>query len=146
MALRYIIAAKKAPIPTDHHVGARVRMRRKMLAIGQQKLADALGITYQQVQKYEKGATRIAAGRLQQISHILQVPVGFFFEGAPKALAPHGSNRSVLSTAQIDDFVSDSNGLKLIDAFMRIDNAALRRSIVVLMQKIAGDHHRHAGR
>jgi DNA-binding XRE family transcriptional regulator len=63
MALRYIIAAKKAPIPTDHHVGARVRMRRKMLAIGQQKLADALGITYQQVQKYEKGATRIAAGR-----------------------------------------------------------------------------------
>jgi DNA-binding XRE family transcriptional regulator len=57
MALRYIIAAKKAPIPTDYHVGARVRMRRKMLAIGQQKLADALGITYQQVQKYEKGAT-----------------------------------------------------------------------------------------
>jgi len=146
MALRYVIAAKKAPIPTDHHVGARVRMRRRMLAMSQQKLADGLGLTFQQVQKYEKGATRIGAGRLQQISHILQVPIAFFFEGAPKASAPHGSNRSVLSMAQIDDFVSNSSGLKLIEAFMRIDDAALRRSIVMLVQKIAGDHERRAGR
>jgi transcriptional regulator with XRE-family HTH domain len=112
---------------------------RALLAMSQQKLADALGITFQQVQKYEKGATRIAAGRLQQISHILQVPVGFFFKGAPKALAPRGSNRSVLSMAEIDDFVSDSNGLKLIEAFMRIDNAAVRRRILMLVQEIAGD-------
>ena len=146
MAPRYTIATKKGPNPVDKHVGGRVRMRRKMLAMSQTQLADALGLTFQQVQKYEKGTNRMGASRLQQMSHILQVPVGFFFEGAPKALAPHGSNRSVLSTAQIDDFVSDSNGLKLIEAFMRIDNAALRRSIVVLMQKIAGDHHRHAGR
>jgi hypothetical protein len=76
---------------------------------------------------------------LQQISHILQVPVAFFFEGAPNASAPHGSNGSALSMTQIDDFVSDSNGLRLIEAFMRIDNAALRRSIVMLVQEIAGD-------
>jgi transcriptional regulator with XRE-family HTH domain len=114
-------------------------MRRKELAMSQEQLAEALGITYQQVQKCEKGANRIGASRLQQISHILHVPVAFFFEGAPNASAPHGSNGSALSMAQIDDFVSDSDGLRLIGAFMRIDNADLRRRIVMLVQEIAGD-------
>jgi transcriptional regulator with XRE-family HTH domain len=135
----YTIAAKKAPNPTDKHVGRRVRMRRKMLAMSQEKLADALGLTFQQVQKYENGTNRIGASRLQQISHILQVPVAFFFEGAPNASAPQDSNESALSVAQIDDFISDSNGLRLIGAFMRIDNAAVRRRILMLVQEIAGD-------
>jgi transcriptional regulator with XRE-family HTH domain len=134
-----ITAAKKAPNPTDRHIGSRVRMRRKMLAMSQTQLADALGITYQQVQKNESGTNRIGASRLQQISHILQVPVAFFFEGAPNASAPHGSHGSALSIAQIDNFVSDSNGLRLIGAFMRIDNVDLRRRIVMLVQEIAGD-------
>jgi transcriptional regulator with XRE-family HTH domain len=103
-----------------------------MLAMSQTQLADALGITYQQVQKNESGANRVAASRLQQISHILQVPVAFFFEGAPKASAPHGSHGSAL-IAQIDDFVASSDGLRLIGAFMRIDNADLRRRIVMLV-------------
>ena len=81
----------------------------------------------------------MAASRLQQIAHILQVPVAFFFEGAPNASAPRGSHERALSIAQIDDFVSDSNGLRLIGAFMRIDNADLRRKIVMLVQEIAGD-------
>jgi transcriptional regulator with XRE-family HTH domain len=139
VALRDTIAAKKVPSPTDKHVGARVRMRRKMLAMSQEQLAEALGITYQQVQKNENGTNRIGASRLQQISHILQVPVEFFFESAPYASAPHGSDASALSVAQIDDFISDSNGLRLIGAFMRIDNAALRRRVVMLVQEIAGD-------
>jgi transcriptional regulator with XRE-family HTH domain len=139
MAPRHTIATKKAPNPTDKHVGSRVRMRRKMLAMSQTKLGDALGLTFQQVQKYEKGTNRIGASRLQQISHILQVPVAFFFEGAPNASAPHGSHGSALSVAQIDDFISDSNGLRLIGAFMRIDNVAVRRRIVMLVQEIAGD-------
>jgi transcriptional regulator with XRE-family HTH domain len=138
MALRYTIAAKK-PKPTDKHVGSRVRMRRLMLAMSQEKLGAALGLTFQQVQKYESGANRIGASRLQQMSHVLQVPVAFFFEGAPNASAPDGSNGSALSMAQIDDFVSDSDGLRLIGAFMRIDNAAVRRRIVMLVQEIAGD-------
>ena len=75
--------AKKAPNPIDKHVGSRVRMRRMMLSMSQEKLGDALGLTFQQVQKYEKGTNRIGASRLQQISNILQVPVAFFFEGAP---------------------------------------------------------------
>jgi transcriptional regulator with XRE-family HTH domain len=128
----------KAPNPIDQHVGSRVRMRRLMLAMSQEKLSFALGLTFQQVQKYEKGMNRIGASRLQQISHILQVPVAFFFEGAPNALAPQGSG-SALSMAEIDDFISDSEGLRLITAFMRIDSAALRRRIVMLVQEIAGD-------
>ena len=133
------MAAKKAPNPIDKHVGSRVRMRRKMVAMSQEELGAALGLTFQQVQKYENGTNRIGASRLQQISHILQVPVEFFFEGAPNASAPHDSNGSALSVAQIDDFISDSNGLRLIRAFMRIDNAALRRKIVMLVQEIAGE-------
>ena len=73
--------------PIDKHVGSRLRMRRLMLEMSQSKLADALGLTFQQVQKYEKGANRIGASRLQHISQILQVPVPFFFEGAPAATA-----------------------------------------------------------
>ena len=83
-----------------------------------------------------KAPTASGASRLQQISHILQVPVAFFFEGLP-TLAPHDSSGSALSEAQIDDFISDSDGLRLIGAFMRIDNAALRRRMLV--QEIAGD-------
>jgi len=138
MAVRLQLPRKKAPSPTDQHVGARVRMRRKELAMSQEQLAEALGITYQQVQKCEKGANRIGASRLQQISQIFQVPVAFFFEGLP-TLAPHDSSGSALSEAQIDDFISNSDGLRLIGAFMRIDNAALRRTIVMLVQEIAGD-------
>src|SRR3954466_6269775 len=74
---------KKVPNPVDKHVGSRVRMRRMMLGMSQEKLGDSLGLTFQQVQKYEKGTNRIGASRLQQISIILQVPVGFLFEGAP---------------------------------------------------------------
>ena len=81
--------AKKTPNPTDKHVGSRVRMRRMMLNMSQEKLGDALGLTFQQVQKYEKGTNRIGASRLQQISNILQVPVSFFFEGGP-----HGGGKA----------------------------------------------------
>jgi len=139
MVPRDTIPTKKAPNPIDKHVGRRVRMRRKMLAMSQEKLAAALGLTFQQVQKYENGTNRMGASRLRQMSDILQVPVEFFFEGAPTASAPHGSNRSALSMADIDDFVSNSDGLRLIGAFLRIDNAALRRRIVMLVQEIAGD-------
>jgi transcriptional regulator with XRE-family HTH domain len=130
-------AAKKVLDPVDRHIGARVRMRRKMLAMSQSELADALGITYQQVQKNERGFNRIGASRLQQISHILQVPVAFFFEDAPNASAPQGLHGSELSITLIDDFVSDPNGLRLIGAFMRIADADLRRRIVMLVQEIA---------
>src|SRR3979490_3557236 len=88
---RRIIMVKKAPNPIGRHGGSRVRMRRMMLSMSQEKLGDALGLTFQQVQKYEKGTNRIGASRLQQISNILQVPVAFLFDGAPDT---PGSTRS----------------------------------------------------
>src|SRR5438034_8794140 len=111
--------AKKAPNPIDKHVGSRVRMRRMMLAMSQERLGDALGLTFQQVQKYEKGANRIGASRLQQISHILQVPVSFFFDGAPSVPghhAPPGMSEAP-SPAYVSDFLSTSDGLALTKAF-----------------------------
>jgi transcriptional regulator with XRE-family HTH domain len=139
MAVRSPLPRKKAPSPVDQHVGRRLRMRRLMLAMSQEKLAAALGLTFQQVQKYESGANRMGASRLQQISQILQVPVAFFFEGAPNALALHDFSGNALSVADIDEFISNSDGLRLIGAFTRIDDAALRRRIVMLVQEIAGD-------
>jgi transcriptional regulator with XRE-family HTH domain len=129
---------KKAPNPVDKHVGSRVRMRRKMLAMSQGKLGKALGLTFQQVQKYEKGANRIGGSRLQQISQILQVPVAFFFEDAPGASAISKSDESALSLAHVDDFVSSSDGLRLIAAFTRIKSTTLRRRITSLVQEMAG--------
>ncbi|HKD24968.1 MAG TPA: helix-turn-helix transcriptional regulator [Xanthobacteraceae bacterium] len=131
---------KKAPNPIDKHVGSRVRMRRMMLGMSQEKLGDALALTFQQVQKYEKGTNRIGASRLQQISQILQVPVAFFFEGAPllpEGAAPEGLQEAP-SPAYVSDFLATSDGLSLTKAFMRIPDAKLRRRIVDLVQQIAG--------
>jgi transcriptional regulator with XRE-family HTH domain len=130
--------AKKAPNPTDKHVGARVRMRRMMLSMSQEKLGDALGLTFQQVQKYEKGANRIGASRLQQIAAILQVPVAFFFEGAPAAPGHHGGLSEAPSPAYVSDFLATSDGLALTKAFVAIKDAKLRRRIVDLVEHIAG--------
>ena len=135
--------AKKAPNPTDKHVGARVRMRRMMLGMSQEKLGDALGLTFQQVQKYEKGANRIGASRLQQISQILQVPVAFFFEGAPNSIAQVVDGMSEApSPAYVSDFLATSDGLALTKAFMRIKDAKLRRRIVDLVEQMVVDHER----
>ena len=132
--------AKKAPNPIDRHVGSRVRMRRMMLAMSQEKLGDALGLTFQQVQKYEKGTNRIGASRLQQISSILQIPVAFFFEGAPDLTNGRASGtREAPSPAYVSDFLATSDGLALTKAFMRITDAKLRRRIVDLVEQIAGD-------
>jgi transcriptional regulator with XRE-family HTH domain len=113
-------------------------MRRMMLSMSQEKLGDALGLTFQQVQKYEKGTNRIGASRLQQISNILQVPVAFFFEGAP-TLEPYGDGfKEAPSPSFVSDFLATSEGLALTKAFMRIKENKLRRRIVDLVEEIAG--------
>jgi transcriptional regulator with XRE-family HTH domain len=131
--------AKKAPNPIDKHVGSRVRMRRMMLGMSQEKLGDALGLTFQQVQKYEKGTNRIGASRLSQISHILQVPVSFFFEGAPNVPGRSSGMGEAPSPAYVSDFLATSDGLALTKAFMRIKNGKLKRRIVDLVEQIAGE-------
>ena len=132
---------KNLPNPIDKHVGSRVRMRRMMVGMSQTKLGDALGITFQQVQKYEKGTNRIGASRLQHISHILQVPVPFFFEGAPSFV---GIRREgpVPAPDYVTDFLATADGLALTKAFMLIKKGKLKRCIVDLVEQIAGEDDR----
>ena len=134
--------AMKVPNPIDKHVGSRVRMRRMMLGMSQEKLGDALDLTFQQVQKYEKGTNRIGASRLQHISHILQVPVSFFFEGAPNVTGHLKSTGDAPSPAYVFEFLATTDGLALTKAFMRLKDAKLRRRIVDLVKEIAGDGER----
>ena len=127
----------KAPNPVDRHVGSRVRMRRIMLGMSQEKLGEGLGLTFQQIQKYEKGTNRIGASRIQQISAILQVPVSFLFEGAPGAIDPE-SFSGPASPVYVADFLATTEGLALIRAFTNVSDIKLRRAIVDLVQQIGG--------
>jgi transcriptional regulator with XRE-family HTH domain len=124
---------QQSSILIDQQVGSRVRMRRLMLKLSQTDLADGLGLSFQQVQKYEKGMNRIGAGRLQQIAHILQVPVTFLFETAsphPPTITPDQS------LTNLNDFMATRDGLTLAKAFMRIGDTKLRRRIVDLVEEI----------
>jgi transcriptional regulator with XRE-family HTH domain len=129
---------KKSPNPTDKHVGSRVRMRRMMLGMSQEKLGDALGLTFQQVQKYEKGTNRIGASRLQHIARIVDIPVAFFFEGAPEIPGQTTGKNETPSPAYVSDFLASSDGLALTKAFTLISEGKLRRRIVDLVEEIAG--------
>jgi transcriptional regulator with XRE-family HTH domain len=126
----------KFPDPTDKYVGSRVRMRRLMLHMSQERLAGQLGLTFQQVQKYEKGTNRISASRLQEISVILEVPVPFFFEGAPGSNGPTRRRDDGPSLAYITDFLGNADGHALVKAFLKIKDATVRRSIVRMVEAI----------
>ena len=133
---------QKSPNPTDKHVGGRVRMRRMMLGMSQTELGTNIGLTFQQVQKYEKGTNRIGAGRLQQIARILKVPVGFFFEGSPREGGAASETDQAPLPSYVNDFLATSDGLALTKAFMQIKDANLRRRIVSLVQDITDNHDR----
>lgn len=131
---------KKKPNPTDVHVGGRIRLRRNMLGMSQEKLGEALGITFQQIQKYEKGTNRVGASRLQAIASIMNVPVAFFFDDLPgqeggehKGLAEDSSANFVV------DFLSSAEGLQLNRAFARISNPKVRRKVIELAKVLADD-------
>ena len=127
----------KAPNPVDKYVGSRVRMRRIMLGMSQEKLGEALGLTFQQIQKYEKGTNRVGASRIQQIAEVLQVPVSFLFEGGPTSRPGNEGFGEEASPAYVSDFLATSEGLALTRAFTRITESKLRRSIVDLVEQIA---------
>ncbi len=135
-----MVENKKKPNPIDIHVGSRVRLRRNMLGMSQEKLGESLGITFQQIQKYEKGTNRVGASRLQAISTILSVPVSFFFEDAPGHEA--GGNRGLAedsSTTYVVDFLNSAEGLQLNRAFVKIADARVRRKVVDLVKALAAD-------
>jgi transcriptional regulator with XRE-family HTH domain len=125
---------KKSTHPIDRHVGARIRMQRMVRGMSQTKLGNAVGVTFQQVQKYEKGANRVSASRLQRIANVLKVQPDFFFEGASaKAVGNSGSR----DRAIINDFISSRDGIALSKAFTKIRETKTRRSIVALVEQIA---------
>jgi transcriptional regulator with XRE-family HTH domain len=129
--------------PIDKHVGTRVRMRRLMLDLTQMRLAEGLGLTFQQVQKYEKGTNRVSASRLHQLSHILRVPVSFFFEGAPRELhLPELVEGGPATPSDVVDFLSTFDGVALVRAYTRIEHPKVRRAIVALVEQIVSEPER----
>jgi transcriptional regulator with XRE-family HTH domain len=134
------------PDATDRHVGKRVRMRRLMIKMSQQRLAAQLGLTFQQVQKYEKGVNRLSAGRLREMSGALGVPVQFFFDGLPELKGVPVKSRHEPSQAFVDDFLSSTDGLALAAAFVRVKNPKLRRRLVQLVKEFSDSAIKEKGR
>lgn len=132
----------RKPNPIDAHVGTRVRLRRMLLGMSQEKLGEHLGLTFQQVQKYEKGVNRIGASRLFDLSRVLGVPVQFFYDEAPAdlvdaAVAPGFSERPTES--YVIEFLSTREGLELNKAFVKIADPRVRRSVVELVRSLGGE-------
>jgi len=131
----------RRPNPIDVHVGSRVRFRRMLLGMSQEKLGEKLGLTFQQIQKYEKGINRIGASRLFDLAQVLGVPVQFFYEEAPATeprFAVDGFAEKPAENA-IVEFLRSRDGLELNKAFVRISDAKARRAIVDLVRSLAND-------
>ena len=135
-------SGKGGPHPIDVHVGARVRMRRTLLGMSQKKLGRAVGVTFQQIQKYERGVSRIGAGRLFNLSRILDVPVSFFFEGLPASLSGVKARRARgLAEAPTSRFehdpMSKRETLGLVGAYYRVTDRRVRKHILDLIKSLA---------
>jgi len=126
---------KKQANPIDIQVGNRVRIRRMLIGMSQERLGDLLGLTFQQVQKYEKGVNRIGAGRLFEMARILNVPVDFFYEGVNSAPRPGGDAEG--GGAPVMEFISSGEGLQLSLAFMKIKDAKVRKRVLDLVKSLA---------
>lgn len=140
---------KKKANPVDAHVGYRVRLRRMLIGMSQERLGDLLGLTFQQVQKYERGINRIGAGRLYEVAEILGVPISFFYEGMDGIQVPaeHGSNgtngtngtNGSEKPSAVMDFLSSNEGIQLSTAYMGIKDVKVRRKILDLVRSISAD-------
>ena len=128
------VVPKKQASPIDAQVGNRVRIRRMLIGMSQEKLGDLLGLTFQQVQKYEKGVNRVGAGRLYEISRILGVPIEFFYEGVAGAQA---GELAETQSAPVMEFVSSGEGLQLSLAFMKIKDPKVRKRMLDLVKSLA---------
>lgn len=134
------------PSPVDIHVGARIRLRRTLLGLSQERLGDALGLTFQQVQKYERGLNRVGASRLFDLSRILDVPISFFYDNMPDqegyTSSPASAQRQVTGFAEAqagfgsDEKVNSRETLELIRAYYRITDTAIRKRVFDLMKSM----------
>jgi len=131
------------PNPVDIHVGSRVRLRRTMLGMSQEKLGDAIGLTFQQVQKYERGANRIGASRLFELSRVLDVPVSFFFDDMPADSASRIVRGQLAEEAESFDLdpMAKRETLELVRAYYRIDDPGVRKKVFELSKALARAAH-----
>jgi transcriptional regulator with XRE-family HTH domain len=121
----------------DQYVGNRIRVQRQILKMSQQAIGKKLDITFQQVQKYEKGSNRVSVGRLHQICEVLKVPLSFMFEGGPAGSFDSMEAKKAPTADFINDFLATREGIELVKAFKRIQDAELRRRIVKLVTAMA---------
>ena len=131
------------PSPIDVHVGSRIRLRRTLMGMSQERLGEALGLTFQQVQKYERGVNRVGASRLFDLARVLDVPISFFFDDMPDSLTSSygvaSSRRSGVSEAQDpfgDDTLSRRETLELVRAYYRITDPAVRKRVFELIKSM----------
>ena len=127
----------RSPNPIDVHVGLQVRLRRKELKISQERLAETLGLTFQQVQKYERGANRISASKLYEIARTLRVPIGWFFEGLGDPSAGRGEATESVGQGYAHDFLMTQEGADLANLFPKIHQRRVRRRLVDLIRSLA---------
>ncbi|GBE42494.1 helix-turn-helix protein [bacterium BMS3Bbin10] len=133
-------AGKKSPNPIDVHVGSRVRLRRMLVGLSQEKLGRSMGLTFQQIQKYEKGLNRIGASRLYKLSQILNVPVGFFYEGMNQVEGSASPGMAEENTeAFLYEFLNTRDGLELNRAFVKVSDASIRKSVIDLVRSLGRD-------
>lgn len=129
------------PSPIDVHVGTRIRLRRTLLGMSQEKLGEALGLTFQQVQKYERGVNRVGASRLFDLSRVLDVPISFFFDDLPDSLSGFGGKRSTGMADSQDGFEEENMNrretLELVRAYYRISDPSIRKKVFELIKSMA---------
>ena len=128
--------ATLGPNPVDRHVGLRIRMRRKELGISQERLAESIGLTFQQVQKYERAANRVSASKLWEMSRALSTNISYFYEGLGDAIETPGSN---LPRESMQDFLLTPEGIELAAVFPKIAKGRVRRKILDLVRAMAGE-------
>jgi len=127
---------ERGPNPVDRHVGLRIRMRRKELGISQERLAESIGLTFQQIQKYERAANRVSASKLWEMSRALSTNISYFYEGLGDTLETPGSN---LPRESMQDFLMTSEGMELAAVFPKISKGRVRRKILDLVRAMAGE-------
>ncbi len=132
----------RTPNVVDLHVGGRVRMRRKMLGLSQEALADALKLTFQQVQKYERGANRVSASKLYEIAKTLQVPVSYFFDGLADPMTSEVDEVGAAAERVVTEFLNTPEGLELAEIFPKIGRGRVRRQVLDLVRAMAEDETR----
>lgn len=134
-------SASEAPNPVDIHVGAKVKTRRITLGLSQEELADAIGLTFQQVQKYERGTNRISASRLYQIAKALKVPIEFFFDGASNARAKatgFAESKQQSPYGSPEDIMARRDTLELVRAYTEIEDPALKKQLLMMAKTMGG--------